>query len=269
MAMERVDETALAPLRPSEQIDAAKEQANALMGIVKERRLSTKIQGTENEYLHVEAWETLGTFNNLGSSTEYVRDIPVKEANENGFTVYEAKVNLVDTRTGIHVGSGVAICGTDEPVSRGKEGTPQHQAAMSMAQTRATSKAYRAKLAWIAVLGGYAPTPAEEMPSEQPQRPAQRRNPRPAPKAPEPAANPPDRSETIAKLREKISGMDDLTTIQFGEAVRTLNLADGQLKEILGGVGLSGWLEANPEGDELVALEIVLNALTPKDDIPW
>ena len=38
----------------------------------------------------------------------------------------------------------------------------------SMAQTRASAKALRNVLAWVAVLGGFKPTPVEEMPSDIP-----------------------------------------------------------------------------------------------------
>ena len=39
----------------------------------------------------------------------------------------------------------------------------KHNACMSMAQTRATSKAYRINFSYVASIGGYAATPAEEM----------------------------------------------------------------------------------------------------------
>ena len=48
----------------------------------------------------------------------------------------------------------------------------------------------------------------------------------------------------------------------LGQVVGVLNLAPGQLTEILGG-GLSEWLEQNDGGTELQALEVVLNALDP------
>jgi hypothetical protein len=52
----------------------------------------------------------------------------------------------------------------------GEERVPLYQLA-SMAQTRANAKALRNVLAWVAVLAGYKPTPAEEMPVAGPSAP--------------------------------------------------------------------------------------------------
>tara|TARA_Y100000034_G_scaffold92092_1_gene111201 strand:+ start:135 stop:1007 length:873 start_codon:yes stop_codon:yes gene_type:complete len=88
-----------------------------------------------------------------------------------------------------------------------------------------------------------------------------------------PAAQPPivmtdeARAKTIAALREKIRGMDSMNRTQFGQAIGTLNLEPGQLTSILNG-GLAQWLEANPEGTALQALEVVLTALDPVPDDP-
>lgn len=49
-------------------------------------------------------------------------------------------------------------------VKAGTEAVPLYQLA-SMAQTRANAKVLRNVLSWVAVLAGYKPTPAEEMPS--------------------------------------------------------------------------------------------------------
>lgn len=48
----------------------------------------------------------------------------------------------------------------------GEEGVPSFQL-RSMAQTRAAAKALRNALAWVVVLAGYRPTPAEELPVER------------------------------------------------------------------------------------------------------
>jgi hypothetical protein len=51
-----------------------------------------------------------------------------------------------------------------EKVLAGEEAVPMFQL-RSMAQTRAGSKALRNALAWVVVLAGYRPTPAEELPT--------------------------------------------------------------------------------------------------------
>jgi len=52
----------------------------------------------------------------------------------------------------------------DEDVVKGqKTNGAKNNACMSMAQTRATSKAFRLNFSYVVALGGYEPTPAEEM----------------------------------------------------------------------------------------------------------
>jgi len=80
---------------------------------------------------------------------------------------YEAKVDL--WRDGQKIGSAIMSCGLDEFPCRGKTGWAKHKAAKSAAQTWAASKAYRMNFAYIAVLAGYEPTPAEEVIEQQPE----------------------------------------------------------------------------------------------------
>jgi hypothetical protein len=71
-----------------------------------------------------------------------------------------------------------------ERVRVADEAVPQFQL-RSMAQTRAAAKALRNALAWVVVLAGYKPTPAEELEHRE-----LAREPAPAPAAEEPAAAP-------------------------------------------------------------------------------
>jgi hypothetical protein len=72
----------------------------------------------------------------------------------------KARAEVVDLRTGQVVGGAEAYCMRDEENWAVK---PWFQLA-SMAQTRAGAKALRNVLAWVVVLAGYRPTPAEELP---------------------------------------------------------------------------------------------------------
>ena len=144
------------PRTPIEVIQQATEQANALMNIVEQKKLYAIIQG--KRYLEVEAWEVIGAFNRVSAITDYVKPITGKNQEIIG---YEAKVNLFKGET--MVGSGVMTCGLDEFPCKGKEGQAKNKAAISAAQTWATSKAYRLNYSWVAVLAGYQPVPAEEM----------------------------------------------------------------------------------------------------------
>ena len=142
-------------ITPSEVVAGATEQAKVLMDVVNSRRLFTEIDG--KKYLEAEAWEIILAFNKAHPVPEWVK--PVTEEGE--IVGYIARVNIM--QGGEIVSAGEMPCGFDDFPCRGKEGTAKHKAAMSAAQTWALSKAARMKFAWVAVLGGYAPTPADEI----------------------------------------------------------------------------------------------------------
>lgn len=140
-------------------IKDAKAQATSLMNIVESQHLYLQIG--DKRHLYVEAWETIGAFNQSKAVPETIEDIIDIDGNILG---YQARVVLY--RHGIVDGAGIGECRLSEQICHKKNGDlidNAHNACKSMAQTRATSKAYRTNYAWVAVLAGYAPTPAEEM----------------------------------------------------------------------------------------------------------
>ena len=132
-----------------------------------EKTMVSNISG--NEFLKVEAWELIGSFAHLRAETEWTKPFIVNDQIEG----FESKVELVDLETGEKRGGGAtAMCGMDESVTMGQKTIgAKRNSAMSMAQTRATSKAFRMQFAYVAVLGGYSPTTAEEMPPEEKSNP--------------------------------------------------------------------------------------------------
>ena len=146
---------------PMVQVEKGQRQAEALMKVVEKSGSFVDIQG--NKYLKVEGWELIGKFNRVSAVTEYVKAIG--DPTEG----YEAKVNLY--QDGNIIGSSTMVCGIDEFVTQGKDGLAKDNACMSMAQTRATSKAYRLNFSWVAVLAGFQATPAEEMSGQQSDKP--------------------------------------------------------------------------------------------------
>ena len=156
MTLVKTDEITNLVSRPREVMSLAQDCAEILMEVVDQKRWYTEIEG--KRYLQVEAWQTIGLFYKVRAMPVYVKPIEV-----NGEAVaYEARVDLVDAN-GIICGSGIMSCGLDEFVARGKQGWGKQVAAQSMAQTRATSKAYRLNYGFVAVLAGYDPSTAEEM----------------------------------------------------------------------------------------------------------
>lgn len=157
---------------PQESLNDGINQAKVLTKIIEGNpHLVVVVQG--HKYPKVEIWETLGEFNQLSARTEWTRKM-----NDGS---YEARVEIVDRKTGFVVGAAEAECSRDEE----KWAKSMGYSLRSMAQTRAVSKAYRMKLAWIVVLAGMDPTPAEEVPSRGFER-APRRETKPAAEQPPP-----------------------------------------------------------------------------------
>ena len=136
---------------PKEQVKFAREAAVALMDIVKTSNWVVKIG--KKDYLVFEAWQTLARFFNYS-----VKTVESKFIDIGGAKGFEASVVVVD-RAGIEIGGADAMCLDNEANWKGKPLFTLR----SMAQTRASAKALRQILGWVAVLAGYKPTPAEEM----------------------------------------------------------------------------------------------------------
>ena len=141
---------------PSAMVKQAEIVAGTLSGIIDKQGLFKQIGN--NKYVKVEGWTTLGAM--LGVVP---RAVSVKEIRDG---VFEATVELVRVSDGMVVGRGIAECGDPDEID--KYGNPTWAdratfAKKSMAQTRATGKAFRLSFSWIVTLAGYQPTPAEEM----------------------------------------------------------------------------------------------------------
>ena len=134
--------------RSDETLDLAKDLAK----FIKDNKLTTNVQG--KEFVNVEGWQYAGSRLGIVPIVEHVINVSTDQEMK-----YQAKVTLYDLRSQHTVGAGFAVCSNKES---GKK-FYQEFAIMSMAQTRAISKAYRNCLAWIIRAAGYEPTPAEEM----------------------------------------------------------------------------------------------------------
>lgn len=146
--------TALAPTTlfansdPVAILERSVQIADTLARFVRERKLTSTIQG--REFVRMEGWTFLGSL--LGVFPVCVETTQI----EGGF---EARVEA-KTRDGAIVGAAVARCTRGEKTWSGRD----DYALLSMAQTRATSKALRMPLGYIMQLAGFDPTPSEEMP---------------------------------------------------------------------------------------------------------
>lgn len=126
--------------------------ASELQRFVKDQRLTVNIKG--KEYPLVESWQwagsQLGLYPYLISVTNVSTETEVK---------YLAEVEVRRIGTNDPVSKGIAICSNKEANKKYWD----EYAILSMAQTRATGKAFRNLLSWLMKAAGFEATPAEEM----------------------------------------------------------------------------------------------------------
>ena len=135
---------------PQEVLDEARKAAQALADVLDKKK--KKVTFNNETYLEFEDWQTLGRFYGITAQVDNTAYVEYDMAR--GF---EARASAL--HRGQVISSAEAICLDDE---RNWAGKPLFQL-RSMAQTRALAKTLRNVLAWVVVLAGYRPTPAEEM----------------------------------------------------------------------------------------------------------
>jgi len=156
---------------PQGVIDQAIRAAKVLTAVLAQKKHPVMMNG--EQYLEYEDWQTLGQFYAVTAITGEAVAVEI-----DGVKGAKATAKVVNLHTGEIIGGAEAYCMRDEPKWNtrpkydytddgkknrvGDEPVPWFQLA-SMAQTRAGAKALRNRLAWVAVLGGYKPTPAEEL----------------------------------------------------------------------------------------------------------
>lgn len=157
MVPEQIENGELAIRRaPEKVLNEAKEAAKALQDVISRKAKPVRFNG--EQYIEFEDWQTIGRF--YGLAAKVLRTAPIVFGDVNGF---EADAVIIDVKTGEEVSRAEAMCLSDEPNWKSK---PLFQL-RSMAQTRACAKAFRNVLAWVVVLAGYRPTPAEELPATE------------------------------------------------------------------------------------------------------
>ena len=145
----------LQQIRPTYELinkDSLLSLSNELASLIKEKKLSTNIQG--KQFVNVEGWGYAGAAIGLIPIITEVKDL----SKENELK-YWATCEVRNIATGQVVSIGHAICSNKERTKRSFD----EYAICSMAQTRAEGKAYRLLLGWLMKAAGFEATPAEEM----------------------------------------------------------------------------------------------------------
>lgn len=146
-------------MTPRDAIAQATVAARALTDVIEARPTKVVING--KTYLTLEDWQLVAHFYGMSAKVKSTTMITISDA-EGPIQGYEASAEVINMRTGQVIGGGEGMCMNDESKWRNK---PLY-ALRSMAQTRACAKALRSVLAFVPVLAGYSPTPAEEMGKE-------------------------------------------------------------------------------------------------------
>lgn len=146
--------------RPPDQVlEEAKKAASALADVVSKKKKPVIMNG--EQYLEFEDWQTVGRF--YGVTTKVISTTFIDYGTVQGF---EARAVALRA-DGMEISAAESMCLNDEKNWKDK---PLFQL-RSMAQTRACAKSLRNVLAWVVVLAGYRPTPAEEMQGVVQQKP--------------------------------------------------------------------------------------------------
>ena len=136
---------------PADVLARATEVADALKGVLSRQGLTSTISG--RSFVKVEGWTTLAAMMGVSAVCTDTEKLP-----EGGYKAM-VEARMPDGRV---VGSAVAVCSREENTWKKRD----DYALLSMAQTRATSKALRIPLGFVVTLAGYESTPADEMPAD-------------------------------------------------------------------------------------------------------
>jgi hypothetical protein len=231
-------------LTPTQRLEGAAEIANALAGVIEQKKLYTSISG--RRHVLAEGWQVLANLMQVGLETEWTR--PVYDRDEKLFG-WEARV-ICRAKDGQVIGSAESMCCRDEERWR----DANEHALRSMAQTRAVSRALRQCIGFIVKLSGFEATPAEELDSSPPKKaPAEKAE------ADREASNRPitmtDRSELweIAKKREA----------EIGYSAK--DMIDVVCKELRVGKTKTGWTIRKKH---LQALHTCIETFDPPESTP-
>jgi len=146
---------------PDEVLTEAQRAAKALTGVIEAKPKKVTFNG--KTYLQFEDWQTLGRFYGVTAVVKSTKHVEFGDGDDK-VSGFEAVAEALLVSGNQVISSAEAMCLNDEPNWNRK---PLFQL-KSMAQTRACAKALRNVLAWVVVLAGYAPTPAEEMDGAEP-----------------------------------------------------------------------------------------------------
>jgi hypothetical protein len=201
-----IPESTITPAMFDQAIEDASLKAKTLARIVEAQHLYTKMG--QGKHIHVEAWITIGK--GYGLTAAVLPDAEILYNPEGGETGAKAQAVIYDA-SGMVVGGAPGFC-----MRSGNWQSKPIEQLISMAGTRAVSKAFRLLLSYVVVLAGYSPTPYEEMDNDRVVNAAPARTPRkPAKKADAPAFTEVDLRAWVKE--QKMEWDDFITGLDFNK----------------------------------------------------
>jgi len=192
---------------PEKVLEFAAKAAKALVTIIQSKKKPVVING--EQYLEFEDWQTVGRFYGATVGTEWTKPIKDDEGKKIG---WEAKATVL--RGGELITAAEASCMREEKNWANRDDFQLR----SMAQTRAAAKALRNAFAWVVVLAGYKPTPAEEMEGIEREPVREPARTQPTNMGGQPVTGGDPATEKQRELIKKLCGQKSVTSIekQFG-----------------------------------------------------
>ena len=141
---------------PQDFIIKSQEYAKALVQVVDDQKLYADIKG--KKYVTFEGWQFLGSMLPTAITPQTEWTVELRDENTGETLGYKTRVVAKDIN-GNERGAAESVCMYAEKTWSQQPAN----ALMSMAQTRASSKALRMALSSIVKLAGFEPTPKEEM----------------------------------------------------------------------------------------------------------
>lgn len=146
---------------PQDFIVKSQEYAKALVQVVDDQKLYADIKG--KKYVTFEGWQFLGSMLPTAITPQTEWTVELRDENTGETLGYKTRVVAKDIN-GNERGAAESVCMYAEKTWSQQPAN----ALMSMAQTRASSKALRMALSSIVKLAGFEPTPKEEMEAVEP-----------------------------------------------------------------------------------------------------
>jgi hypothetical protein len=148
------------PRSPDVILDQARVANSRLKAIIAKKARPVMING--KQYLEYEDWALIAKFYGVTAKVTESKFVEVKD-----HCGYESKAVAYELASGKEISGAFGMCMNDEVIGSGKTREDWTlQRLRSLSQTRACAKVLKNVFSWVAVLGGYAPTPAEEMVTE-------------------------------------------------------------------------------------------------------